>query len=321
MFASALALLVAVARPAPAEPDLLDRVLSLYRDAKFVVVGRVARVGSCEHPEGVPGVGTRGTAAIQVTRHLKGDSDQKILDVAFEFASSLGLRPDDGDVVWPIRGEQRNGRYLVRDWKWGTDSVGSFEYAAALTDKTTRTPGMPRPTPDGKPLSVVLAADDGTGRAVSAVPRSIRHTKFFVQFENHDRAARSVMPCLHGSEQRKRFPHCVLEMAGPDGEVVTPRGGAWCPTVAPLAARDVVPLNRGEVFRTPVALSWGRYPELTPGRYKVRLRYTARQDARVRGICPEPGVAALVALATVWEGELVSNWVDVEIAPPDDKKP
>ena len=80
--------LAAVANPARAS-DPYELLLDGCRPLKFVVLGRITRVHSCEHPQWIPGVRTRATATLQVTCHLKGFPDLKTLEVEFLLPSDI----------------------------------------------------------------------------------------------------------------------------------------------------------------------------------------------------------------------------------------
>jgi hypothetical protein len=315
----AVLVLVAVST-SPVRADLFDDVTALCRDAKFIVVGRVTRVHSSGRPNDLPGVGTRATATLEVSRYLKGASDAKSLDIEYRAAAWLDFKPDTDDVIWIVSGERVGGRYLVKKWKWDTGSTDLFLKALNRIDKTTRIEGMPKPTPDGKPLSIVLAIDDGTGKATtSGRVTSETWRAFLVQFENHEVVAQSVMPCMYGSQLGKQFPHYDLELLDANGKSVPRRRGIWCSSVAAVAPRDIVPLARGEVFRESVPLS--RYGGLEFGKYQVRLRYTARRDVRIDGVPWVENPATTAALKSLWEGELVSNWFPFEYVAPGAMKP
>ncbi len=55
---------------------------------------------------------------------------------------------------------------------------------------------------------------------------------------------------------------------------------------------------------------------MTPGTYRVRLRYTGKRDATVWGYPSRPkDLGPEEWLKTVWEGTATSNWITVVIAP------
>jgi hypothetical protein len=293
--------------------DYPDDLIVRCREARFVVLGRVAKVHSTEHPQGVPGVGIRATATIQVERHLKGDSTIEAIEIEFRAESYLDFKPDTEDVIWFVRGRQDDGRYAVVDWKWGKDSLRTIEWAMSLVDKQARIPGMPRAQQPKGALTLALGADDGTGRAATSIRvASPADLKLLVQFENHELAPRAVMPCLDGSDCHRRYPHYDLEVLDANGLLVRRGGFAVCGNIDPFRALDIVPLRQGEVFRTRAPFPW--HYRMSPGRYRVRLRYTAKKDLRLDGIPlgkNDPQVAD--AIKTVWEGQLISNWVEVEV--------
>jgi hypothetical protein len=280
------------------------------RECLLVVVGRVTKIVSTSHPYGK----TSSVAIIEVRRHLKGISDVKTMEAEFRFESSLDMKLDDGDAIWFIREKLDNGRYLVADWKWGQDSLYRILSALNRTDKQTRIPGMPKPVPGPSPLSLSLAADDGQGNAlITRKCASLQDVTLLVQFENRGNAPRSVMPCLDGSEDRRRYPYYDLEILDADGKPIPRQGIGFCGNIDPLRARDIVSLQPGEVFRTWAPWSLHNLPS---GKYRIRLHYTAKQNTATNGIpLGQDDKEAKELIKAVWEGDLHSNWIDVEVVP------
>jgi hypothetical protein len=304
-------LVTAVAPVCQAEE--LDDMLVRCRKAEMVVVGRVTAVHSCKHPLGMPGIGTIATATISIERYLKGKSDVKTIEVVLRCESNLELTTDDEDVIWFLRERQPDGRHLVEGWKWGVSETRYIESALRLVDRKTRILGMPEPKPADQPVSVVLGVPDGSGKALTSTRvGSFRNLRLLVQFENHKSGSRSVMPCLHGSDIRWRYPYYDLEIVDADGNAV-PRGTVVaCRSVGAFSKLDIVPLEKGEVFRGELPMQG--YDRLPYAKYRMRLHYTSKQDATIK-VSPDrqPSAAALTALKTVWEGSITSNWIEVEI--------
>ena len=285
-------------------------------ESRFVVQGRVTRVDSTEHPE----ARTVALGTIEVTRHLKGVSDLRTIPVEFRFDSYLDMRPDTEDVIWFVRERRGDGRYLVTDWKWGVDSLDRIMGAVARVDRTP-VPGMPRPGAADQPISVVLAADDGRGRATTEIEvGSFRDIRFLIHFENHGRGPLSVMTCLYGSLWRSRYPYYDLEVVDEQCRRVPLGPFAVCGTgeMEPPRANDVIAIGPDEVFKATIPdymIGMGA-PALEPGTYTVRLRYTARRDASVRGDSPAPIDKRLEeAMRTLWEGTALTNQISVRIEP------
>jgi hypothetical protein len=290
-----------------------ERMLTRCRDAKLIVVGRITKVHSCEHPRGIPGVGTVATATIKVERHLKGTSDAETIEIQFQCESNLDLEPDDEDVIWFIRDKMDDGRHAVRDWKWGTSSARHIDWALGLVDRKTRIPGMPKAEPGKKPISLGLVATDEKGKGATSVRvGSLGDLTLLVQFENHQEGTRAVVPFLYGSDLGLRYPRYELEILDADGKAVPRRPVITCATVGELSKWDIVALEKGEVFRCQI-LSVQRY-SAPNGKYRVRVLYTAKQDATI-SVRPTRELDAQLsaALKTVWEGTLESNWIEVEV--------
>lgn len=225
-------------------------------------------------------------------------------------------------MIWFIGEKEGGGRHAVRDWKWETGSIPRIESVLRLLDRTTRIPGVPAADRGKKPLSLGLVATErgGKGTTAAAVP-SVRELSLFVQFENHEAGTRAVMPFLYGSDLGWRYPRYELEVVGADGTAHQPRGPrVVCLSVAPLDKWDIVSLKKGEVFRAPVPVQGYELPE---GKYRVRVAYTAKQDATIARVpAVKPDAATSEALKAVWEGTLESNWIDVEITrAPGNRKP
>jgi hypothetical protein len=278
----------------------------------MIVVGRISKVHSCEHPRGVPGVGTVATATIDAKRYLKGHTDAKGVEIDFQCEAFLDLGPDAEDVIWFIGEKTEGGRYAVRSWKWGTSSLPFIESVLRLIDRTTRTPGMPEVDRGKKPISLGLVTTDGDGKGTTSVKvASVCDLSLLVQFENHEAGARAVMPFLYGSDLRWRYPRYELEIVGEDGVRLSHGKHAVCKCIAPLDKWDIVSLKKGEVFRTPVPVQGYALPE---GKYRVRVVYTAKQDAAIADLpTRELDADVSAALKTVWEG-VESNWIDVEVS-------
>jgi hypothetical protein len=302
----------------PRPTDSWDqRLESQGKESRFVVQGRITQVESNEHPEAK----TISLGTIEVTRHLKnGVSDLKTIPVEFRFDSYLDMTPDTEDVIWFVRERQSNGRYLVTDWKWGLDSLDLIMAAVARVDRTP-IPNMPKPRATDQPISVVLAADDGQGRASTEIGvRSFEDNRFLIQFENHGRESLTVMTCLYGSLWRSKYPHYDLEIVDEQGQRIPLGPSAVCGTceMAPLQTSDIVSIEPGEVFKTTIPHYMFKMgaPALEPGTYKVRLRYTAKRDVSVRAHSLRPSDQSLEELMKLlWEGAALSNWVTVHIEP------
>ena len=293
----------------------IDQLVARCRECEYVVVGRLVAVHSFEpRVLDVPGLRTRATATLRVIRHLKGDPGVGTVEVEFRYPSRTDVRPDEADAIWCVRGKLPNGRHLVSDRRRGADWVWTFEDAISRVDRKTRYPGMPKPEPGGKALSAVLAVRDADGApGPSARIAAGAGLRLAVQFENHAAGARAVMPCLDGSSRRRQYPYYELEVVdAAGGHVPRAQTRPRCGNTEPLGRWDVVPLDEGEVFRT--SASADGYDRLPPGKYRVRLRYTASRDRRMSLVPLGPDdPVAVEALKSVWEGELVSNWVDVEV--------
>lgn len=286
------------------------------KESLFVVQGRVTQVESTEHPEAK----TVALGTIEITRHLKGVSDLRTIPVEFRFDSYLEMRPDTEEVIWFVRERQGSGRYLVTDWKWGVDSLDRIMESVARVDRTP-VPGMPKPGAAERPISVVLAADDGRGRATTEIKvGSFRDIRFLIQFENHGREPHSVMTCLYGSLWQSKYPYYDLEVVDEQGRRVPlgPFGVCGTGEMEPRRAKDVVEVGPDEVFKATIPgyiIGMGA-PALKPGTYTVRLRYTAKRDASVRGDAPTPIDKRLEeAMKTLWEGTALSNRITVQIEP------
>src|SRR5262249_23198843 len=149
-------------------------------------------------------------------------------------------------------------------------------------DKTGRIPGMPAAPPGRGPVAVALGVDDGQGRVAGAGrATSVPELQLLVQFGNLGSAQVAVLPALDGSIWHRRFPHSDLEIVGGDGKPVPQWLAGVCGNIDPLRLRDIVPLRPGEVFKT-----WAPWPvwQQAPGKYRVRLRYTAKPDMSADGI-------------------------------------
>ena len=283
-----------------------EKLKSMSKESEFVVLGRVTAVSSIRHPEGK----TEAVGTIKVKRHLKGTPNISEVDVIFRFGSHLSMKPDEENVIWFVRRENSGQRYLVTDWKWSSSSLGRVERILALVDKKTRIPNMPKPEPSEQPLSVVIAADDGTGRATTTKRlRSLDSLRLLVQFENHSDIKRTVMPCLDGSIVHWRYPHYDIEIRDEQNKLIRRGSIDRCGNVDPFRVDDFVSLAKGEVFRTTVPVY--AYT-LKPGKYEMRLIYTAKQDASTKGLWPVVDKIGDL-IQTVWEGTLRSNWITIEI--------
>ena len=281
------------------------------RECLFVVVGRVTKI--LPDANNRPNLGTGATAVLDVRRHLKGSSEVKQIEAEFRGEAADRLRPAARDAIWFVRRRMEDGRYLVTDRACGLDSLATVRAAIDRQDRRTRIPHMPAPDPGTNPVSMTLAALDGTGRALGrAKVASFRDLDLLVQFENHSQGDLTVMPCLDGSDDHMQYPHYDLEVLDYGGGAVERRRGDRCGNINPLKAVDFVALRPGEVFRTPVP-TFG-YHQLAPGLYRVRARYTARrviEGQRIRLGRNDPQVPSL--MGHVWEGTLRSAWIEVEV--------
>ena len=211
----------------PRPTDSWDqRLESQGKESRFVVQGRITQVESNEHPEAK----TISLGTIEVTRHLKkGVSDLRTIPVEFRSDSYLDMTPDTEDVIWFVRERQSNGRYLVTDWKWGLDSLHRIMAAVARVDRTPL-PNMSKPRAADQPISVVLAADDGQGRASTEIGlRSFGDNHFLIQFENHGPESLRRDDLLYGSLWRSKYPHYDLEIVDEQGQRNSPGAvrGLW----------------------------------------------------------------------------------------------
>jgi hypothetical protein len=126
------------------------------------------------------------------------------------------------------------------------------------------------------------------------------------------------MPFLDDSDVHWRYPYYDLEILDANGGTVSRRLIARCGNVNPFRAKDIVSLEPGEVFRTWVPT----YDyELAPGKYRVRLKYTAKRDTTINGVpLSNDDEEVNELIKTVWEGTIVSNRIEVEILPTGRKK-
>ncbi|MDB6028294.1 MAG: hypothetical protein JWM68_4517 [Verrucomicrobiales bacterium] len=161
-------------------------------------------------------------------------------------------------------------------------------------------------------MSLMIGWEIGKGEpATSTKAQGLKPIS--LRFQNHDTKSQAVMPELDGSNVHWRYPFYDFEIVSPDGTVLQPKSGPRCGNVNPLRREDVVLLPKGEVFRTSVTPAGYQLP---PGKYKVRVHYTARRNASIKGVpLGENDASALKAIQNVWEGTLVSNWIELEIVP------
>ena len=274
------------------------------RRAEFVIVGYV--VESVIDPD------TRkspfSVAQMVVDRHLLGTPSETNLLVQSDGA----LNPESRPVIWFINPSATNGRYVIDKGAWGTNSIWLVENAINRVDKTTRIKGLPPVKTTSAPISLTIGADNGKGEAIlTCTADSFRDIRIILQFENHSDDQHAVMPCLDGSASHLRYPHYDLFVLDHAGNPVQRKQGGRYGNIDPLRKYDIVPLDKGEVFRASFKESW---IDATPGMYTVALRYTAKQEIASRSERigrNDEDVETLIK--TVWEGSLTSNWINVKI--------
>jgi len=161
-------------------------------------------------------------------------------------------------------------------------------------------------------LSTSIEADHGE-TFFSIVVSDFKDDRLRVEFENHDQANHSVMACLDGSTNKRRYPFYELEVVDDRGKPVPQREFLACGNLNPWRIDDFIDLAKGDVYRIRI----GVYPDwqLTSGYYKIRLKYTAKRDLRRNGLMNQK-VSVNHLMKNVWEGTLYSNWVSVEITDP-----
>ena len=99
------------------------------------------------------------------------------------------------------------------------------------------------------------------------------------------------------------------------GKPVAREGIARCGNVTGWRTRDFVGVKPGEVFRCRIPV-YRRSP--APGKYRVRLTYTAKRDLSIKsGLAGENAAGVKQLMKNVWEGVLHSNWIDLDIRNPN----
>jgi hypothetical protein len=294
--------------------EIEDKMLVQTRECTWVVLGRISEISSIKKSSN----GTVLVGAIEVNRYLKGNPGENTVPVEFQYASSINLQPETENRIWFFRSKLENGRYLITDWRWNKEDTYRVLECIWKLDKTSGIPGMPKPFPGTQPITVSLAFDDGRGHAITSKETVSPHgALFLIQFENVHSKSCSVMPCLDGSVMRSRYPYYEFEIVDIAGKPVAQQGWACCGNVNPFHKDDFVSLAPGEIFRTPASAPW---PELAPGKYKIRLRYTAKRDLNITGSpLGKNDKEVRQLLRNVWEGTVESNWVDLEVHS-DEKK-
>jgi hypothetical protein len=177
------------------------------------------------------------------------------------------------------------------------------------------------PTPVAEPVAAepqltldfrILAPDGNVGReATVGSYEGLQALNLELEFKN-TAASAAVMRPLDGSTTEFRYPYYRVEVVDLAGEAVALPPLAGCKTTNPLRATDVIALAKGEALKTP--MPWSGNRELAAGSYRARVHYTAKRDPKGQNVehSSDPGKAG-AALKTVWEGELVSNWIRLDV--------
>jgi hypothetical protein len=282
------------------------------RNSEVVFLGRLVEVQPQTEPLAEKSFAAVGK--IKVRRYLKGRPKRSSIEVEFRTSTPFRRGPESEDVVYFIDKRLENGRYLAHPWRWSGSMWRSAEEAVFRTDKRMRIENMPRPEKPDKGISLSVAADDGQGRALTSIHiSSYGDLELLAQFENHTKRGQTVMPPLDGSFVHWRYPHYDLEIVDVNGVAVPRRPLARCGNVNSWKKRDFVSLAQGEVFRFRIPTNLYSY-ELAKGQYKLRVKYTAKRNLRLKGLSGdnEKGVGRL--MRSVWQGEVYSNWIEVRIA-------
>lgn len=172
--------------------------------------------------------------------------------------------------------------------------------------QTSSQPTAPR-------LSLSLSADRASVR-VKEIP------KFSVQFRNESQGSVTLVKCLDGSQERMRYPHCVVQYF--DGERWTADPVGRCGNTNNLQASDFQSLKPGEKWN-PVGewFDWARIASAfqKAGIVKVRFVYEANTSDLSRwlgrmGEVPEQTQAELRSgLDKVPKGQWESNVVLIRV--------
>ena len=292
------------------DPDLeMDRKIEgLLLRSDLVVIGGTVGL---EDIKGNTATGTR--YSISVKRYIKGHSDAKAVPVIQTKEGRPVYAPgkDTKDSIWYLGNRQPDGSYVLISG-WSACCERSTRDALARIDKRSRIPGMPAPPGPKPPVAVVLGIDDGHGRAVTELQvTSFKDIRLHLQFENNSGKPLSFMPMLDGSIVHWRYPHYDFEVIDSDGAPVPRPPTARCGNVDRLRDKDIVSISSGEVYRTTARIPYYFRKPLRDGRYKVRIRYTAKRDATTSGLSSPPTEEAIRKLQGVWEGTLVTNWVEI----------
>jgi len=304
--------LLATASGTAKDVDWNEKLEDWAQNSEAVLLGRLVEVSPQLEPLGEKSFAAAGK--IKVRRYFKGGSNESSIEVEFHTSTPFRRGPESEDVVYFIDNRLENGRYLMHPWRWSGSLWRSAEEAVFRTDKATRIENMPRPEKPDKKVSLSVAADDGQGRALTSIHiSSYSDLELLAQLENHDNRKHTVMPPLDGSFVHWRYPYYDLEILDANGVAVPRRPLGRCGNVNSWKKRDFVSLAAGEVFRFRIPPNGYSY-ELVKGRYKLRVKYTARRSLRLKGLSGdnEKGVGRLVWM--VWQGAVYSNWIEITIA-------
>lgn len=294
-----LLLMAVLCQPCPSE-DWDARLEIQVKESTFVVLGRIESISSLTHPDAK----TVAVGRMKVRRHLKGASKVRNLGVEFHFESFLELKPDSKDYIWFIGPKLDNGRYLITNWRWGRDSIERIMAVISKVDKNTRIPNMREPLQADTAITVSLAVEDEQGHALTyARAHSLRQIRLWAQFHNRSKVPLSI---LHRS-----FLYDTLEIVGPDGRRISRFSELCCGDLLILRKEHIVQIGPNEVYRR---ILWTTGFRLAPGIYRARYKYTATQDLSSAAMIFNRGDEKLRQLLNnVWEGEIVSNWIEIEI--------
>jgi hypothetical protein len=303
-----LIVLVVLAAGLPARPwpeprtpqDWRAELAAWLGECEWAVLGTVVR------PDGPTALDGR---VISVERVFKGprEADRIIVDAIGPFGEERAVRF--------LRRDAATGGLVVAH-AWSADAWETVDDVLARLDRRTRIAGMPAHGGEkGAAIAVTIGADDGRGHARSSIAlASLADLRLLIQIENRAEVRELVMPPLDGSEAGMRYPHYAVELTTPEGKAVELGPLARCGVVNPFTEWDFVELAPGEVLRTSLRMG---HPAPAPGAYRLRLTYEARRDARTRGMeQQDPELQVVKLIGSVWEGEAVSNWIDVQIRTP-----
>jgi hypothetical protein len=184
-----------------------------------------------------------------------------------------------------------------------------------FVQKTDLSPFPGMETPSSKEFVLLeLGSENGLGQASMQPSGStdLGDLRLVGQIRNFGPLI-TVTPPLYGSAYGWRSPYLSLQLEDAEGNKVQPERFGLCGNMDGLFEDDFVDLAPGQALRFFLQHESFGYRHLPPGVYRARLSMTFRRT--LKGVEYRVSRATRQRLSSLWEGTLISNWLQFSIAP------